>query len=121
MNIVERYIKKRREKDKLKQQLSALQQEIDDMERQVINYLENMNALSLKTNIGTVSIGERFSAKICDSDQAFAWLRNANMGDVIKETVHHSTLASIAKENEIPGVVTSTHTYVQLRGGKGNE
>ena len=60
-------------------------------------------SLSLKTKYG--------KGKGVNDDQLFGFLRGANMGDIIKETVHHGTLGSAMKEfvesgGEFPDVAT---------------
>jgi hypothetical protein len=56
-----------------------------------------------------------------DKDKVFAWLRERDMGDVIKETVHHATFRSLAREflqegKTLPEFVTQYYeTSVVLR------
>lgn len=38
-----------------------------------------------------------------DEPKVFAWLREMDMGDVIKETVHHATFRSLARERLAEG------------------
>lgn len=44
-----------------------------------------------------------FKATGQDDQSLFDWLRNNNLGDIIKETVHHGTLNSTMKEYEDQG------------------
>ena len=44
------------------------------------------------------SVSVRLSASIPDKELGFQWLRDNNLGDIIKPTVNAMTLASTAKE-----------------------
>lgn len=71
--------------------------------------------------VGRVSLRTRTSATMLDREQAFAWLREHGMADIIIETVSAQTLAATARElieagDELPDNIFRTHvkTYTSI-------
>lgn len=116
MELHKRYVVLREQKDELKKQLSEVQSQLDEAEVELVNWLENNSLTNVKSELGTISLRAEVYARIDDEATAFSWLRENNMGDIIKETVHSKTLASLVKDNgDIPGVVSHYQTKISFR------
>lgn len=60
---------------------------------------ERENLKTMNTASGyRVTVSARLSASILDQPRAFAWLRENELGDIIKETVHAGTLSAQLKD-----------------------
>ena len=97
-------------KEALTQEATEVQSSIDDMEKVMIDKMEEMEVKSLKFDgIGTFYVYEMLSTKIEEEPQCFAWLKARGYSDAFKRTIHHQTLKRIAKDLleqslTIPGV-----------------
>lgn len=103
------------QKASLKDSLSKTQQEIDKVEQDLISCMQNEELEAFKDErFGTVFMRSSCRAQIEDSVQAFPWLRKNGYGDIIKESVHASTLSAVAREipEEIPGV--KRYDFIQI-------
>lgn len=61
--------------------------------------MEDEGLTSFNTETGyRVSVARRFSASMVDKQQAFAWLRENDLGDIIQETVPSQTLSAQIRE-----------------------
>lgn len=80
---------------------------LDSAKEQLNQMLTEAGMESCKLECGLnprAKINKRiFKAKGVDDSQLFGWLRAKDLGDIIKETVHHGTLNSTMKEFEDAG------------------
>lgn len=112
----ERFFDLRLKKDQLNQQLKEVQLELDQLESDLVLSMENEGLTQIKSDRGTLYLRDEVYARIEDPNQAFAWLRDNEMGDMIKETVNAKSLSSLVKEKgEIPGVISHFVTKVGRR------
>lgn len=86
--------------------VTEIQKHVEALSQEIIPtmFLNNgrMSSFRLK-GIGTVTVGERWSASMLDKQTALNWLRNSNNGGIIQETVNSQTLGAIAKDAQIAG------------------
>lgn len=105
--LTEKFVRLEETKAELKKKLSEVQAELDQTEQDLINCMQNEDLESFKDErFGTIFMRNSCHAKVEDSFNAFNWFRKNGYGDVIKETIHASTLAAIMREipDDVPGV-----------------
>ena len=97
--------------DKLYKEHSRRKEALDAGKEQLNRALTEAGMDSCKLACGLTPrtrVNERiFKASGTDDENLFTWLRFHDLGDIIKETVHHGTLTSTMKEhrnmgNELP-------------------
>jgi len=107
--------------------LNDLKEKKTQLEVALFLALENAGLQNVKGEDGTTFYRKEqlfASVKIQDKPRFFEWLRNHQMGDIIKEDVHPKTLTAFVKEqiehgNELPDYVsTFTRDTIGYRGGK---
>lgn len=107
--------------------LEEIKEEKTQLEASLFIALENAGIQNIKGDDGTTFYKkEQFfaSVKIEDKPEFFQWLRDHQMGDIIKEDIHPKTLTAFVKEqmeheNELPKCVsTFTRNTIGYRGGK---
>ena len=119
MEQADKYFKLRQQKDEAEAVLAQVKEELGQVEKDLVLYMENENLQSFKdATFGTIYLREQVYARIDDEGKAFDWFRTHDLGDLIKATIHNKSLVAVAKENpEIPGVVTAYETKVGYRKG----
>lgn len=97
--------------------LEQVKESITAVESRLVLVMENENLQNFKDGeLGTFYLRTDVRASIADEIQAFQWLRDNGMDDIIKPTVHSKTLSAIAKDHpEIPGVNVYYQTRVSIR------
>ena len=107
--------------------LDTIKEKKSQLENSLFIALENAGLQNIKSEDGTTFYRkEQFFAnvKIQDKPVFFKWLRDHQMGDIIKEDIHPKTLTAFVKEqmeheNELPECVnTFTRNTIGYRGGK---
>lgn len=107
--------------------LDHIKNEKTRLEEALFIALENAGLQNVKGEDGmTFYRREQFFAnvKVQDKPEFFQWLRDHQMGDIIKEDIHPKTLTAFVKEqieheNELPECVnTFTRNSIGYRGGK---
>jgi predicted nuclease with TOPRIM domain len=92
----------RAEKEQLEDRLKQLNGRKEELEKQIIPQLmEDMEQSKVTVvGIGTIYLKPELNCYVKKEveQEFFDWLRANNQGDIIKETVHHGTLKSWAKE-----------------------
>jgi len=92
----------RAEKDQLEDRLKLLNSRKDELEKKIIPQLMEDSEQTKVTvvGVGTIYLKPEINCYVKKDveQQFFEWLRANNQGDIIKETVHHGTLKSWAKE-----------------------
>lgn len=92
----------RAEKEQLEDRLKTLNARKDELERKLLpSAMEDAEISKISLDgVGTIYLKPELNCYVKkDVEQEFfEWLRGNNHGDLIKETVHHSTLKSWAKE-----------------------
>lgn len=99
--LMENFIAARGKKDKLEEELSDAEKELDTATDELISYLDSIEAT--KTNfypgLGSITIKKPTpQARITDQEQLFEDLRKIERDDLIKESVHTASLSSLIKE-----------------------
>ncbi len=93
--------------DKLYKEHSRRKEALDAAKEQLNRLLTEAGMESCKLECGltprTRTNKRIFKATGVDDEQLFDWLRGKDLGDIIKETVHHGTLTSTMKEFEDQG------------------
>lgn len=118
VTLTDKLFNLKEEKDELEKNLENIKAQLDEVKSDLINLMISEDLQSYKDDeYGTVYLDSRVFASIENQEVAFAWLREHNMGDVIKETIHSSTLSALAKDTgDIPGV--KTHEKITLKTRK---
>jgi hypothetical protein len=115
MKLADEFFALKREKEELTAKLKNVNERIEVADKELQLWMEAQELEQIKTSEGTLFPRTECYARIEDQDAAFAWLKDNGMEDVIKFSVHAKTLSSIAKDQEIPGVVTSFVTKIGQR------
>ena len=110
------------EKNSITKREKELNANLAEIEDRMVLVMENEDLQNFKDDrFGTVFLQYKVYASIEDQPKAFKWLRNNNMRDLIKFTVHAGTLAATVKEyGEIPGVKSTYKTKLGYRRDKSN-
>lgn len=118
--LAEKFFSLREEKDVLAKTSKDLNKCLEEIEKQLILQMENENLQNFRdADHGLIYLREDIHATIEDPDQAFKWLREHNMSDIIKETVHSKTLSVTVKDHgEIPGVKSFYQTKIGFKRDK---
>lgn len=92
----------RAEKEQLEDRLKSLNSRKDELERKLLpSAMEDAELTKVSIDgVGTIYLKPELNCYVKKDVESefFEWLRSNNHGDLIKETVHHSTLKSWAKE-----------------------
>lgn len=116
MELTNKLYQLREEKKILDEQLSALKEQIETVEADIIAWMEANGLEQIKDKNGTTYLKPDVYARITDEATAFAWLQENGHGDIIKQTVHNRTLTSLVKEcGEFPGVQAHYETKIAVR------
>jgi hypothetical protein len=94
------------EKDKRERELKDLKKNIDDVNKTLMGLMQNQDIKNFKTPRGTFYLRNDFHASILDQDPAFEFLRARELDGIIKQTVHHRTLASEVKRMVFEGEIS---------------
>jgi hypothetical protein len=90
------------EKEQLEDRLKVLNDRKSQIETKILPQLMEDAEISKATlpGVGTIYLKPEVQCYVKRESEAqfFEWLRSNNHGDLIKETVHHGTLKSWAKE-----------------------
>ena len=86
------------DKEELEAKLKAKNADVDKVTADLIKHMRAINLTGFKTPRGTFSMSTRMFPSIVDQEKAYAWLREHNLGSIIKETVHSGTLGTTVKE-----------------------
>lgn len=109
------------EKEQLDDRLKILNSRKDELERKILPQLmEDAEQSKISVpNIGTLYLRPELNCYVKKDNESefFNWLRGNNHGDIIKETVHHGTLKSWAREQlengaELPPQIEA-HPFMQ--------
>lgn len=93
------------EKDKRERELKDLKKNIEDVNKTLLNLMQQQDIKNFKTPRGTFYMRNDFHASIVDQDPAFDFLKEKNLDGIIKQTVHHRTLASEVKRMVFDGEI----------------
>jgi hypothetical protein len=108
----------REEKDALEARLKVVNEAKRDLEeRDIPKMMEDFEIESLRIEgIGTLFTKGELHAyiRVDDQEQAYSWLEERNMDDIIKRTIHHGTLKSWAKEQLDEGVELPAFFNIKL-------
>ena len=117
--LIVEYVQKRKEHEELKQRASEAFNRLSEITQKLVEYMEDTGATSTAKyeGLGRVSLQSPIlHAKFDEENRpiVFDFLRKNGMDDVIKETVHHSTLSSfiagLIKEGKpIPPFISTTY------------
>ena len=92
----------RAEKDQLEDRLKELNHRKNELERDLIpSMMDDLEQDKVTiTGIGTIYLRPDLFANYVkdDEEEVFKWLRENGHGDIIKPTIHYSTLRAWAKE-----------------------
>jgi hypothetical protein len=115
--LAEKYAVLKQGKDRINEELKGINAALEDIEQQLVLTMENEGLQSFKDEtFGTFYLRQEIYARVEDEEKAFAWLRAAEMEDVIKRSVHAKTLAALVKEHgEIEGVKSHYVTKIGMR------
>lgn len=109
----------------LDKELKAIREKIEMLQPEFVAYMQDHRLQNAHVaGIGTVFLQNRNYAKIKDQIILFEALRKSGNGNLIKETIHPSTLRGYAndtlKENKPlpPGMEVYTKTVVAIRKEK---
>lgn len=110
----------REQKDVLAKAAKDLNSRLEEVEKELILQMENESLQNFRdSDHGLIYLREDIHATIEDSSQAFQWLREHNMSDIIKETVHSKTLSATVKDHgKIPGVKSFYQTKIGYKKDK---
>ena len=107
--------------------IDNLKEKKAQLEQALFLALENAGLQNVKGEDGTTFYRKEqlfANVKIEDKPRFFDWLRDHQMGDIIKEDIHSKTLTAFVKEqiehgNELPDYVSIfTRDTIGYRGGK---
>ena len=117
MELSAKYFALRSKRQEIEDELEKVKEECKDVEGQLVMWLENNALDKVSDENGTIYSRQEVYASIEDRNQAFTWLRENGMEDVIKETVHAKTLSAIVKEHalNVPGVKAYYETKIGYR------
>lgn len=117
--LVVEYVQKRKAYKELKQRASEAYEQLNQITQKIIEYMEDTGATATAKydGLGRLSLkSPQLYAKFEEEDRGavFDFLRENGMDDVIKETVHHSTLSSfiagLIKEGKpIPPFISTSY------------
>lgn len=115
--MTEVYAGLRARKDEYKEALKKVQEDLDQAERDLVLIMENENLTSFKDDrFGTIYLRDEIRASVENQEVLFPWLREHQLGDCIKETIHAKTLSALVKEHpEMPGTKTFIQTQLGMR------
>jgi len=122
---LENYKKMRAELDEKKEQLKELQSEVASLEYEIIQEMEGLNLLSLRTDDGvlfTTIVKSYPSLKAEDREIAYNWLKERGLFDALA-TINPNTLRGFinerleAGEELPPGVELYMKTTLSMRKG----
>ena len=107
--------------------LDTIKEKKTQLEDALFIALENAGLQNVKGEDGTTffrKVQLFANVKVDDKPTFFQWLRDHEMGDIIKTDIHAKTLTAFVKEqleheNELPDYVTTfSRTTIGYRGGK---
>lgn len=115
--LTHQFVSMREEKEVLNQSLKDLNKRLEEVEKQLVVCMENENLTSFREKmIGTVFLSETVHATVEDFEACYAWLKENNQEDIVKQTIHARTLAATVKDHgEIPGVKAHYQTKIGIR------
>lgn len=121
-DLAKRMIETRDHLEELKKKQAEAQKRFDHLRKHRIpDEMENMGVETVKlTGVGRLSLRAEAYAGFAKGKQAqaIAWLEENGHGDIVKETVHNSTLKAFLKEcvregEELPEDLFSFTPYMQ--------
>ena len=124
MNVTElakRWYDLKAEKEQIEDRVKIINAEIEEISKKTLpKIMEDTEQEKITvTGVGTIYLRPELNCYVKKDieEQFFNWLREHNHGDIIKETVHHGTLKSWAKEQienggELPEQL-SVHQFMQ--------
>ena len=100
VNLIDDLQDLRNQKEELENSLKAVNAELEEVEKQVIENFVNSEVDSVKRNGKTYSLkNETFASAIAEEkDNLFAALRNNEAGELVQETVNANSLRAFVKE-----------------------
>ncbi len=121
VTLLKNYAAIRENKDALKSELSMVQKALDLAEEQLVACMENENLQSFNDQTyGTIYLRGEVYVGIDNFQALQAWLRSNDLKDIIKQTIHNSTLRAIVKEHGDAVLGVNTH-YVTKIGVRRNK
>lgn len=115
IEIIRHYDNLRSANEVIKEARKALDEMAEQWSREFVP--EAMREARVKTltleGVGRVTISHRWSASIVEGKkpEAFQWVREANDGGIIQETINSSTLSAYAKSKFEGGVELPVHLF----------
>jgi hypothetical protein len=82
----------------LEDELKGVKAKLDDLEPQVLEYMQRQGIQSIKVDSNTVYIRRDIRASMIKGDEALAEARARGLGDAITESIHASRAAAIVRE-----------------------
>lgn len=115
IKIIRHYDNLRSANEIIKEARKALDEMAEQWSREFVP--EAMREARVKTmtleGVGRITISHRWSASIVEGKkpEAFQWVREANDGGIIQETINSSTLSAYAKSKFEGGVELPVHLF----------
>lgn len=116
------YASKKKDKDQLEAELTKLNTELSELSDELVTKFGRHGLTSAKMEgLGVFFVAHTARPKVVDEDMLFKDLRRRKLGEVIKETVHSQTLASLLKEErdngkpDFAGIEVFEQSQIRLR------
>ena len=91
--LVEEFAELRAKKEEFAKQTKEVNEKLDALQERIIEAMVNDGISTVIFNgIGRITLSVSQFPRVKNSDQFFNYLRSCGHGDIIKETVHSSTL-----------------------------
>ena len=97
-SLTETLLTARESRDELKQALAKAEERYRKCSEEFIQYCKANDVDGIKAHGKNIYYSTTPRSRVVDTDKAFQYFRDNNLGHIIKESIHNKTLNSVVKE-----------------------